>query len=107
MGLASTNQLFPKQLELYGVSVDLMWENAVATAIAMESIASRGLEDPAHLRAHVTGRHHSRRLDTQAGDGSYPNIRVQMITEATTPTKSANSPAATACRVRRIATEPK
>lgn len=41
VGLASTNQLFPKQLELYGVSGDLMWENAVATALAMEALARK------------------------------------------------------------------
>lgn len=36
-----------------------------------------------------------------------PNIRRQMITEATTPAKSASSPTATAWRVRRTATDPK
>jgi HD-like signal output (HDOD) protein len=39
VGLASTRALFPKQLGLYGVSGDLMWENAIATALAMEALA--------------------------------------------------------------------
>ena len=36
-----------------------------------------------------------------------PNINRQMTTETTTPVRSAIRPAATACRVRRTATEPK
>lgn len=36
-----------------------------------------------------------------------PNMRWQMITEATTPAKSATRPAAIAWRARRTATEPK
>ena len=39
--------------------------------------------------------------------GRQPNMSWQMITEATTPTKSAMRPAATAWRARRTATEPK
>ncbi len=35
------------------------------------------------------------------------NINRQMITEAMTPVRSAIKPVATACRVRRMATEPK
>lgn len=41
VGLASTNQLFPKQLALYGVGGDLVWENSLASAIAMERLARK------------------------------------------------------------------
>lgn len=44
VGLASTNQLFPKKLDLYGVTGDLMWENAVATALAMEALAKKNFD---------------------------------------------------------------
>jgi len=47
VGLASTRTMFPKQLELYGISGDLMWENSIATALAMEALArkNRDLDD--------------------------------------------------------------
>ncbi|HUG11257.1 MAG TPA: HDOD domain-containing protein [Opitutaceae bacterium] len=47
VGLASTRALFPKQLELYGISGDQMWENSIATALAMEALArkNRDLDD--------------------------------------------------------------
>lgn len=40
VGLASTRAMFPRQqVELYDVSGDLMWENSIATALAMEALA--------------------------------------------------------------------
>jgi HD-like signal output (HDOD) protein len=46
VGLASTTQLFPRELTLYGVAGERVWENALATAIAMEQLARRqGVED--------------------------------------------------------------
>lgn len=46
VGLAATNQLFPKELTLYGVRGDLVWENSLASALAMERLArSQGAED--------------------------------------------------------------
>ena len=46
VGLAATNQLFPKELTLYAVRGDLVWENSLASALAMERIArSQGIED--------------------------------------------------------------
>lgn len=41
VGLASTNQLYPKELPLYGVRGDLVWENSLASALAMEHLARR------------------------------------------------------------------
>ncbi len=46
VGLAATNQLFPKELALYAVRGDLVWENSLASALAMERIARKqGAED--------------------------------------------------------------
>lgn len=46
VGLAATNQLFPKELTLYGVRGDLVWENSLASALAMERLAHKqGVED--------------------------------------------------------------
>lgn len=41
VGLAATNQLFPKELALYGVRGDLVWENSLASALAMERLARK------------------------------------------------------------------
>jgi HD-like signal output (HDOD) protein len=41
VGLASTRAMFPKQLELYGITGELMWENSITTALAMEALARR------------------------------------------------------------------
>jgi len=46
VGLAATNQLFPKELTLYAVRGDLVWENSLASALAMERLArSQGADD--------------------------------------------------------------
>ncbi|HLP00697.1 MAG TPA: HDOD domain-containing protein [Opitutaceae bacterium] len=46
VGLAATNQLFPKELALYAVRGDLVWENSLASALAMERLARKqGAED--------------------------------------------------------------
>ena len=49
VGLASTRAMFPKQLELYGITGDQMWENSIATALAMEALAgcNRDVDDRA------------------------------------------------------------
>jgi hypothetical protein len=41
------------------------------------------------------------------GLADHPNISWQITTEETTPATSATKPAASACRVRRTATDPK
>lgn len=46
VGVAATNQLFPKELALYAVRGDLVWENSLASALAMERLARKqGAED--------------------------------------------------------------
>jgi len=49
VGLASTRAMFPKQLELYGITGEQMWENSITTALAMEALArrNRGVDDRA------------------------------------------------------------
>ncbi len=53
------------------------------------------------------GRRFSRNAGRKPFRAAHPNITRQIVTEATMPMKSANKPAATACRVRRMPTEPK
>jgi HD-like signal output (HDOD) protein len=84
VGLASTNQLFPKELTLYGVRGDLVWENSLASALAMERMARRQGAADEEQSAYTIGLLRSAgkviftRLAAQPGSGvsNYPGAEV-------------------------------
>lgn len=47
VGLASASIVLQGDHNVYGTNAEFVWEHSVITAIAMEAIASRGVEDPA------------------------------------------------------------
>ena len=84
VGLAATNQLFPKELSLYAVRGDLVWENSLASALAMERLARKQGSDDDQAAYTIgllrsSGKVIFNRLATQPGQrvAAYPGAEVE------------------------------
>ncbi len=78
VGLAASHQSYQGDLTSYGLSAEQLWENSVATAAAMESIAHRTGIDPRGAYAAGLLRNVGRVIiDKIKGGSRYPGETVQ------------------------------